>query len=357
MNKLIVQSIIENSFRELVKKDKRVKNAYLLVHSEKNEINLNIAEGKTDNFNANPKQPVHLASVGKLFTATIVGILHEKGKLSFNDKISRYLDKELMSRLHVFKGKDYSGEIEIRHLLNQSSGLNDVFYILFKQMVKTQVNISPREAVLWGKKNLKPKFEPGKKHFYSDTNYLLLGLIIEHITQKPFHAVLHEYIFNPLDMNYAYMHGFSEPKIKSDYPTAKLYINNVEALSVEGAAQIDYAGGGVVATMEEYLKFMRALVNNKLVSKKTLEQMLNDDHRSFPTIRYGYAIWKFITIPFLLPRKYNCWGCVGLTGAFMFYHPQTDSYIIGSFNDVSYRSKALRFMLKKVINQILKINN
>lgn len=81
--------------------------------------------------------------------------------------------------------------------------------------------------------------------------------------------------------------------------------------------------------------------------------MLSDDHRSFPTIRYGYSIWKFITIPLLMPEKYNCWGCVGVTGAFMFYHPGTESYIIGTFNDTSYRSKSLRFTLSKVIRPLL----
>jgi D-alanyl-D-alanine carboxypeptidase len=49
-----------------------------------------------------------------------------------------------------------------------------------------------------------------------------------------------------------------------------------------------------------------------------------------------------------MPEKYSCWGCVGVTGAFMFYHPKTDAYLIGNFNDVSYKSKGLRFMLKVI---------
>lgn len=356
MDKLTLQSKIESAFRQQVQNDKKVKNAYLLVHSEKSGIHLNIAEGETDGFDAHPQQPNHLASAGKLFTAALIGILHDKGNLSFDDKISKYLDKELMNKLHVYNGKDYSEEIEIRHLLNQSSGLNDVFYHLWKKLVKEPRIISPSEAVLWGKKNLKPKFKPGKKHFYTDTNYYLLGLIIENITGKQFHEVLHQYLFEPLNMHNAYMFGYSDPVVKSDFPVAKLYINQIDALSVKGIAQIDYAGGGIVATLEEYLKFMKALVNHQIVSKETLQQMLNDDHRSFPTIRYGYSIWKFITIPLLLPQKYNCWGCVGLTGAFMFYHPKTDSYIIGNFNDSSYKSKALNFMLRKVITPLLKLN-
>src|SRR5690606_31327058 len=105
--------------------------------------------------------------------------------------------------------------------------LNDVFYHLLKQIIKKPKIITPREAVLWGKQNLKPKFIPGDKHFYTDTNYYLLGLIIERVTQKSYHKVLHELIFDPLDMENAFMYGYSEPRNKSNYPTAKLYINNI----------------------------------------------------------------------------------------------------------------------------------
>ena len=54
-----------------------------------------------------------------------------------------------------------------------------------------------------------------------------------------------------------------------------------------------------------------------------------------------------------MPEKYSCWGCVGVTGAYMFYHPKTESYIIGTFNDITYRSKTLRFMLSKVIRRLV----
>jgi D-alanyl-D-alanine carboxypeptidase len=77
---------------------------------------------------------------------------------------------------------------------------------------------------------------------------------------------------------------------------------------------------------------------------------------AFPMIgfNYGYSIWKVKTIPLIMPEKYNCWGCVGVTGAFMFFHPLTRSYIIGAFNDDTYKSKALQFMLRKVIKELLR---
>jgi D-alanyl-D-alanine carboxypeptidase len=348
---------IEAVFRQQVKNDKKVKNAYLLVHSEKLGININIAEGKTGEVKADPGQANHLASVGKLFTATVIGMLHDKGLLNFEDRIAQYLDAELMSKLHVYRGREYSGDITIKHLLKQTSGLNDVFFHLLKKMIANpDLKISVREALEWGKTNLKPVGKPGQRHYYTDTNYYLLGLIIESITNKPFHDVMHEMIFDPLNMENAFINGFSEPKVQPQYPPAHIYLYNINFIEDKRIAQMDYAGGGVVAPLSEYLVFMKSLVNNQLVKEETLNKMINDDTKmGFPAIGfdYGYSIWKPKAIPLMLPEKYFCWGCVGITGAFMFFHPQTETFVIGTFNDKSYTSKALRFMLMKVIKPLL----
>lgn len=360
MNRNEIVSRIEISFRERVKNDKKVKNAFLLVSSDKLKIDLRIAEGKTGHIKANPQQPNHLTSVGKLFTATIIGMLHDNGKLSFDDKITKYMDEELMRNLHVFKGKDYSNDITISHLLNQTSGLADVFFPLYEKMVNdSSMRITTRDAIIWGKQNLAPKAKPGEKHLYSDTNYYLLGLIIENITGNPFQEVLHQQIFEPLGMKHAYTNDFSKPQELSIYPTAEAMINNVDFTKVEGIAPLDHAGSSVIAPLEEYLIFMKALANNKILKNETLNRMISDDKpMGFPAIgiNYGYSIWKFVTVPMVMPAKFNCWGCVGVTGAFLFYHPITDSYIIGTFNDSSYKTKAIRFMLSKVINNLLKVS-
>jgi D-alanyl-D-alanine carboxypeptidase len=360
MNKIsTVQEKIESKFRRQVQNDKKVKNAYLLVHSEKLGIDFNIAEGETGGIEANPQQANHLASVGKLFTATITGMLHDKGLLNLDDKIANHLDGDLMSGLHVYRGHDYSGEISIKHLLKQTSGLNDVFYPILKEMIKNpKLEMGVREAVEWGKANLKPVGKPGQKHFYTDTNYYLLGLIIEAITKKPFHKAVHEMILEPLKMDNAYINGFSEPKNKPQYPPAHIYLFNTNFIENKRIANIDYAGGGIVAPLGEYLTFMKALVNGQLVNEATLNQMIYDDVKmGFPAIGfdYGYSVWKPKAIALLMPEEYFCWGCVGVTGAFMFFHPQTEAYVIGTFNDKSYTSKALRFMLREVIKPLLKV--
>ncbi|WMJ74569.1 serine hydrolase [Cytophagaceae bacterium ABcell3] len=352
-----LQSQIAAIFRKQVQKDPKVKNAYLFVHSEKLNVLLNIAEGNGDT-EVSPQQPNHMASVGKLFTATIIGILYEKNKLDYNDSICRYLDPELTNGLHIYKGKDYTKDITIRHLLMQTSGLNDVFYHLWEKFkTDPDFSITPLDAVLWGKENLKPVAVPGKRHFYTDTNYYLLGLIVENITGKKFHEVMHELIFEPLGMDHAYMYGFSKPKVEPGLPMAKLLLDDIDIANIPNVHQIDYAGGSIVAPLEEYYTFMKSLINHKIVKEETLNRMIIDDiWKGFPTLafNYGYSVWKLKAIPFLLPKTYYSWGCVGVSGAFMFYHPLTESYIIGTFNNSSYMSKGLDFMIKKLIKALVK---
>lgn len=169
--------IIEHMFRNQVRKDSKVKNAYLLVHSHKFDFHMNIAEGSTGDMPANPQQANYMASVGKLFTSTIISILYERGKISFDDSISKYLDEELLNNLHIYKGIDYTNNIKIKHLLKQTSGLYDDFWPLLDKLLKEkESNISPREAIIWGKNNLKTYSLPGEKVKYTDTNYHLLGL-------------------------------------------------------------------------------------------------------------------------------------------------------------------------------------
>src|SRR5690606_36227781 len=72
-------------------------------------------------------QPYFIASTTKLFTTAIILKLRSEKKLSLNDKIGNYIDKSILSGLHIYKGKDYSQELTIKHLLSHTSGLPDYF--------------------------------------------------------------------------------------------------------------------------------------------------------------------------------------------------------------------------------------
>lgn len=343
----MLRQSIEKRFRKQVTGDANVRNAYLLVHCEPADLHIVLAEGKTGAIPATPQQPLYMASVGKLFTSAVVALLHEEGKLSFDDKIARHLDDKMMDKLHVHKGVDYSGDIQIRHLLNQTSGLPDNFYPLFdKLLADPGFDISPQEAVEWAKANLKPSAPPGGKSWYTDTNYHLLGLIVENVTGEPFHRALHKMIFTPLGMTHSSMLHASEPSKDPGLPVADFYAGDTRVNDLKGFAGLDYAGGGVVAPLEELLAFMKSLNRGELVSAETLERMKNDKARLYPNFDYGYAIWHLKPVPLLIPKKYRSWGVLGATGAYMFYHPELNAYLIGNFNHTSYQRKCVRFMLR-----------
>lgn len=344
---------IETDFRTIVRKDSQLRNAYLLIHSQKSGIHLQIAEGKTGDVSAVFQQPNYMASVGKIFTSTIIAMLVEEGKLSVDDQISDYLDEQLLRALHVYKGTEYTDKLTVKHLLKQTSGLFDDFWPLLEKLLqKDSFRLSPREAIMWGKENLESTAVPGKKVSYTDTNYHLLGLIAESVTGKPFHTLLHEFIFSPLSMEHSFMLGYSEPAQPNSHPVAQFSMHGTVLNDYPYYGSLDYAGGGVVAPLEDLLKFMKALTVGELISQETLDVMIQDSDTLYPGMDYGYGVWKIKPIPLFMPKSYSCWGCVGATGAFMFYHPSLDVYLIGNFNDESYKIKGVRFMMK-VIKRLL----
>ncbi|MFD0620132.1 serine hydrolase domain-containing protein [Paenibacillus sp. GCM10027629] len=359
MKKEQTEAAITELFCKKVHNDSKIQHASLLVHSDRLGIHLNLAEGRAEHHTIHPQQPFYIASISKLFTSVLIGMLVEKGQLAYEDPISRYLDEDLLHQLHFYKGKDYTSEIQIKHLLNHTSGLHCFFEDQPKQG-KSMINLivdepertwTPQEALLWAKAHLHGHFPPGKGFHYSDTGYHLLGLIIEKVTSLPYHDVLHIYIFAPLSMYDSYV-APGKPMRRSEYPLARLFVRHIDVTDYNSISFM-YAGGGIVSTTEDLLRFMRALVRYELVSVQTIDTMMRDWARFFPGIDYGYGVMRFRAIPLLMPAKYHAWGNAGSTGSFMFYHPATDAYLIGSMNQFRYHQKGIRLMMQ-TIDKLLK---
>lgn len=114
------KSTVESRVREAVAGQSDLHNVQLLVHSDSRNIHWDMAFVGIGEASATPGQPYHAASVGKTFTATLVGMLARSGQLSFDDSIRTYPPAELLDELHVYRGTDYTDEIRIRHLLGLS---------------------------------------------------------------------------------------------------------------------------------------------------------------------------------------------------------------------------------------------
>ncbi len=350
------QSKEELKIRKLFEKElksKEVHNAFFAVYSDKLDLDFNWAEGEfKDGTEVTTFHPFHSASIGKTFTATAIVLLQEEGKLQFDDPILKYLSPEIMDSLHIYEGVDYSNQITVAHLLQHQSGLPDFFEdepangpSMRELLVTDTAHFwTPMELLLFAKDQMEPHFPPGKGYHYSDTEYILLGMIIENIRGHALHQVLEERIFRPLNMNHTCMHLRSKP-IERTGKMAELYVEDKE-ISTHTSLSLDWAGGGLLTTCQDLLTFEEALINGKIVSPASLEQMQNWTRES-KGMYYGFGFRKFVLkeLFFTLPDV-NLLGHSGSTGSFMYYCPQWDVYLMGTFNQTEYLRKHVVFLTK-----------
>jgi CubicO group peptidase (beta-lactamase class C family) len=201
------------------------------------------------------------------------------------------------------------------------------------------------ETIQFAKKNLRPHFPPGRGFHYGDTGYQLLGLMIERVTGRPMHESLHELILDPLGMERTYQLFYSEPRRPDPRPMVEMYLDDVE-VSGYRSLSVDWAGGGIVSTTGDLLRFHQALVHDRLITPETMGRM-QTWVKMRRGIEYGYGLakLKFKGFFLLLPRSYDSWGNFGSTATFMFYNPAMDLYMIGTFNQTGFVEGQVRFMI------------
>src|SRR5436190_3151091 len=136
---------------------------------------------------ATPEMRYSIGSISKQFTATAVLLLAEEGKVSLDDPVSKYVP-----------GTTRGSEITIRQILSMTSGYQDYWpqdYVMPAMLQPT----TPTQIVAgWANKPL--DFEPGTKWQYSNTNYVIAGMIVEKVAGKPLVDFLNERVFRPLKM-------------------------------------------------------------------------------------------------------------------------------------------------------------
>ena len=350
-----LQKKLEGRFKKFVKKDSKIENAYLLVDSDKHGVHVNVAEGTTGETPAHPEQPYYIGNVDKMLIAVLIAMLEEQGKLSYEDTIDTYLEKELIQDLHIMKFINYSFGVQIKQLLNHTSGLYDFMEdkpkrgepLIDKLLEETSQPLTRLDVLKWAKENLTPRFQPGKGFHYSNTGYLLLTLIIEKITSKSVYELLHEHIFEPLNMNNSFVIQHTDSNIKCEHPPANCYINDTNMVDNRRIG-LDEVSGRIVSTSADLLKFIKGLVNYEVLEKDSLNKLA--DWADFPIgVDYGYGIMKLKDAPILNPKKYHAWGNAGLTGTFIFYHLELEAYFIGSLNHYRYHQKAI-LLLQRLID-------
>ena len=236
-----------------------------------------------------------LASVSKQFTAMIIMILKEKGKLNYDDAVEKYLDIPYKN-------------ITVRHLLTHTSGLPDYQDIMDKHWDKTKV-AGNKEILEYVNLHAPPKlFEPGTQYDYSNTGYVLLASIAEKAGGKDFIRMCQKWIFKPLKMRSTNIRTLKQKAATSNFAIGHIYVTEKQQyIRADSFPSSDYTiwlgnrkgPGRVSSTAADLLTWDKALYTEKLVQQSALQDAflpmrLNNDSSS----NYGFG-WMLRSDPLL----------------------------------------------------------
>ena len=356
----IAEAKLEALLLKTVTKDETLRNAVLLVESPKLVISGAWAVGIADEHSGTAmtvETPFLSASIGKLFTATLVMSLAEEGLLSLDDSIVDWLDDSVIDGLPVQGGEFALKDVTIRRLWAHKSGLPDYFEGQTKDGAPNVFELisedperswTPMLLLDYVKSHYEPAGVPGEAFLYADTNYDLLGLIVEAASGQTFHEVMTERIFQPFGLQNTWMHAHSTA------PYADVWLQDFNAAGAS-ALSLDWAGGGLATTVDDLRTFLRSLLNNKPISLDAFQAEWTENAMA-KGIDYGYSLWRIRPggLSFLLKSYPEVLGISGSTGSFLYWVPKHDAVIAGSFNQTDYREKHVAFLIKvlRVISQV-----
>ena len=291
-----------------------------------------------------------IASTTKLYTVAMIMKLRAEGKLSLDDKLSKFFGPEVTQRLNVYKGIDYSDQITIKHLLSHTSGIPDYFggknnkgTSLEKELTESKDRAWGLEDVLRTVKTMQSTFKPGQKGkaLYSDTNFQLLGRIIEQFRSNTIENIFKHEIFEPFGMKDTYVYT-AEP----DQNPAGMYFQD-KKLFIPQAMKSTRADGGIVSTSYDSMTFIKNFFEGKFFPKSYFDEMRTDYRGVMFPLQYGTGLMRF-KLPSLMTgfrSMPELIGHSGLSGAFEYYCPAKGVYLTGTVNQISSPSTSYRMLV------------
>lgn len=219
-----------------------------------------------------PQMKFRIGSLTKQFTAMAVMILQERGKLTVQDSVCKY----------VPECPPAWADVTIHHLLTHTSGIPDL--LSFPDFQKTMALPSPVAQTVERFRTKPLDFKPGAKFKYSNSGYVLLGYIIERITGQTYEAFLEENIFEPLKMlNTGSDHNDAIIKNRAaGYSKRNDAIINTPFIDMS----IPTGGGSLYSTVEDLFLWDQALYAGKLITKTSYEAMFT----SYTTADWGDGV-------------------------------------------------------------------
>ena len=298
--------------------------------------------------------PFHAASVGKMPTAVVVMQLVEEGMFTLDTRIAEILPVDTLRGLFVVDGVDRAGEVSVRNLLDHTSGVADYFEGIvdagpgFLDLILSEPDHLwlPEELLGFSRDRQRAVASPGEEFHYSDTGYVLLGLAIETVTGVPFHRSLHDRIFTPLGMSESYLMFKSSPA-RALAPISPLWLGTVEA-STFTSISCDWAGGGIVSTVDDLMRFDIGLHDGTLLSSSSSAELQAMRHRFLRGIYYGSGMMeiRFEEFFFLLRGLPRPTGHIGVLATQVFYDAVHDAHIVMNFHSTREMRRSFRTLIE-----------
>ncbi|MGR4880261.1 serine hydrolase domain-containing protein [Streptomyces sp. LARHCF249] len=242
-----------------------------------------------------------IGSITKTFVATVLLQMEAEGKLDLDDKVEHHLPG-------LVRGNGNDGrKITVRQLLNHTSGLFD--YLADEEYLDTYMRgegfLTHRYDTLPPEKHVKvalshaPLFEPGDRFSYSNTNYILAGLIIEKAGGRTYEAEVRDRIIKPLGLRATSQPGNS---IRMPRPSSRSYSklfastpDRIDDVTEMNGSQ-GWADGDIISTTGDLNRFYNALLNGELLTPKQLKAMKTTvSTAERPDMSYGLGITRFRT--------------------------------------------------------------
>ena len=331
-------------------------------------------ETDTDTNQVCEETPFFIASIDKLYNATILMMLNETGQLNLDDPISTYLPSIVTRGLHQLNGVDYTDRITVRHLLSHTSGLADWLEdfpksgisLINRVIDEGDMTITINDLVNFVRDQLKPHFPPQdltinrSKVRYSDTNYMFIIAIIEAVTGQPLHKVHEQMLYLPLDLRHTYFPGLSKPLD----PTPAPMILRIKGCPLHIPLLMSSIRG-IYSTVADTITFLRRFIRNEIFQNPVTFASMQAHWNRFGLpfdraalrspgwpIEYGLGIMRF-----RLPRIFTSMqtippviGHTGSTGCWLFWCTEWDIFLSGSVDEITAGSLPYR-----VVPKILKI--
>ncbi|WP_420155974.1 serine hydrolase [Siphonobacter sp.] len=232
----------------------------VLLIAKQGNILYHKAFGKADLEKNMPMQPdmiFRIGSITKQFTAIAILQLAEAGKLSLQDSIQTYIKN--------FPSKGYT--LTIEHLLTNTSGLKNYFEI--NNPTQQRPTYTPAQGVDYFKDE-PLSFVPGSQFEYSNSNYYLLGYLIEVITGQPYEEYLYEHVLSKANLTHTSYINPNRPV--SPMPTGYTKADGkTEQASLQEVSTL-YAAGGLLSSATDLLTWHQALLEGKLISDTLLKK-------------------------------------------------------------------------------------